>query len=123
MSYLQRWMFDLRSALAAFALTLVVTVPLLVVSFGMVWFFTVAAILVVAAPQILIGTALTAIFRDYAFKWLVYLVAMLCNVGMFWNAIVGGPGYMAVLIPQLLVAFPVFYILIVWRQIARRGQD
>lgn len=122
MPYLRRCMHDLRNALIAFALALVVSMPLLVAGTGSAWPFTAAFVLVFALPQILLGTMVTGIFQDHAAKWLVYLVVMLCNVRVFfWDAFTSGPGFIAVLVPQLLVAFPVFYILVAWRQIVPRS--
>lgn len=126
--YLDRWNDDIKHSSGAFSLTVLVTLPTLVVGYGQVSGPLLILICIVGLFEGFFGTAVTAILDNIAWKAVVYLMSVVFNLSILWGLMAHDPGgyasdatnMFAILIPQILIAFPLFYLMIVRRGRARR---
>jgi hypothetical protein len=81
-AYGARYLGDLRSFVQAYLLSLIAILPMILLSFGLAGFAPYLFLALFGGINIVAVAALTAVFENYPYKFLVHLLAVGANA--FW---------------------------------------
>lgn len=115
-AYGVRYLGDVGSFFKAYLLSLVSILPLTFLYFGFAAAVAYAFVLLWGVVCIGLCAALTAIFANYGYKFLIYMLAVGANAIMFSGSFVlqpgGAPNGMLLLFAQIVFLFGIFYYLL-----------
>jgi hypothetical protein len=113
--YGRRYVGDIRAFIKAYLLSLLAVLPLVLQFFSIYGVFVYVFLLLAGAINLGLFGGLTAISENYAYKFLIYLIAVAANAfalhESFTVQVVGAPNVNLLLFAQIVFPFMLFYAL------------